>query len=93
MAGASSSRFHDKPGNNKKNRKSFLGQRGSRNPITARKKTVGEKEAVTANCSLTDLLDQVETNIFVLLIPTLTNYFPLRADSFKAHQLVDYVDN
>ena len=46
---------------------------------------MGEKEAVTANCSLTDLLDQVDTNIFVLLIPTLTNYFTLRADCFKAH--------
>ena len=54
---------------------------------------MGEKEAVTANCSLIDLLDQVDTDIFVLLIPTLTNYFTLRADCFKAHQLVDYVDN
>jgi len=54
---------------------------------------VREKEAVTTNCSLNDLLDQVDVNKFVSLIPALTNYFTLRAHCFKAGQLVDYVDN
>ena len=81
-AGASSRRFHEKPGYNNKNGKPFLGHR-ERNPITARK-TVGEKEAVTANCSLNDLLDQVDINNFVSLIHALTNYFTSREDCFKA---------
>jgi len=34
---------------------------------------VREKEAVTANCSLNDSLDQVDINNFVSLIPALTN--------------------
>ena len=54
---------------------------------------MGEKEAVTANCSLNDVLGQVDINNFVSLIPALTDYFTLKADCFKAGQLVDYVDN
>ena len=54
---------------------------------------MGEKEAGTANCSLNDVLGQVDIKNFVSLIPALTNYFTLRADCFKASQLVDYVDN
>ena len=88
-AGASSRRFHDKPGNNNKNGKPFLGQRGKR----PHKKTVGDKEAVTANCSLNDLLGQVDINNFVSLIPAFTDYFTLRARCFKAGQLIYYVDN
>ena len=82
----------DKPGNNNKYGKSFLDQRGKK-PHYSQKKTVGEKEAVTANCSLNDLLDQVDVHNFVPLIPALINYFTLRADCSKAGQLVDYVDN
>lgn len=56
-------------------------------------KTVGEKEAVTANCLLKGLLGQVDIDNFVSLIPALTHYFTLRADCLEAGQLVDYGDN
>ena len=52
-----------------------------------------EKEAVTSNCSLNGVLGQVDINNFVSIIPALKNYFTLRADCFKAGQLVDYVGN
>jgi len=42
-AGTSSRRFHDKPGNNNKNGKSFLGQRGKK-PHYNQKKQWGKKK-------------------------------------------------
>ena len=69
--------------------------KGKETPLQPEKKTKKQKknEAVTENCSLKGLIDQADINNFVSLIPALTNYFTLRADCFKAGQLVDYVDN
>ena len=50
-------------------------------------------KAVTANCSMNNLLSQVDINNFISLIPDLKNYFTSKADCFKVGQLVDYVDN
>ena len=68
--------------------------KGKRNNITARKNS-GRKRS--RNCKL--FIDRftspcrVDLGNFVSVIPALANYFTLRADCYKAGQLIDYVDN
>ena len=90
-AGVSSRRFHDKPGNNNKSGKPSLGQRGKK-PHYARKNS-GRKRSSDCKLFTERFVWPGRYRQFCNSYPCSSHYFTLRADCFKAGQLVDCVDN